>query len=42
MNIKNMSIQDLKEYAHKIREQIIDVVCTNGGHLGPNLGVVEL
>ena len=42
MNVKNMSIQELKEYAQEIRDQIINVVCTNGGHLGPNLGVVEL
>ena len=42
MDIKNMNIYELREYAQKLREQIINVVCKNGGHLGPNLGVVEL
>ena len=41
-DIKNLSIDDLKKLAQEIREIIIDVVSKNGGHLAPNLGVVEL
>lgn len=33
---------DLKIKAEEIRKLIIDVVSENGGHLAPNLGVVEL
>ncbi|MDD4839502.1 MAG: 1-deoxy-D-xylulose-5-phosphate synthase [Clostridia bacterium] len=40
--LKTMSIPELKELAHFLREQIISVVKINGGHLASNLGVVEL
>jgi 1-deoxy-D-xylulose-5-phosphate synthase len=33
---------DLPELAREIREFLIDAVSRTGGHLGPNLGVVEL
>ncbi|WP_320047259.1 1-deoxy-D-xylulose-5-phosphate synthase [uncultured Ilyobacter sp.] len=42
MNIKNMNINQIEKLAQEIREQLIDVVSKNGGHLAPNLGVVEL
>ncbi len=32
----------MAELAADIREQLVDSVCRTGGHLGPNLGVVEL
>ncbi|MFP4456820.1 MAG: 1-deoxy-D-xylulose-5-phosphate synthase [Clostridia bacterium] len=41
-DIKNMSLEELKELSKEIREVIIDTVSKNGGHLAPNLGVVEL
>ncbi|MFF4410721.1 1-deoxy-D-xylulose-5-phosphate synthase [Streptomyces sp. NPDC001404] len=28
--------------ASRVREVLVETVCANGGHLGPNLGVVEL
>ena len=37
-----MSPAQLKELASEIREFLIDKVTKTGGHLGPNLGVVEL
>ena len=40
--LKSMSIEDLETLAAEIRETIIDQVSTTGGHLAPNLGVVEL
>ena len=33
---------ELTEKCKEIRKQLIEVVSKNGGHLGPNLGVVEL
>lgn len=40
--LKSLSIQQLAELAREIRETIITVLATNGGHLASNLGVVEL
>jgi len=42
MNIKEMDIKYLEKEAEEIRQRLIDVVSSNGGHLAPNLGVVEL
>ena len=33
---------ELTEKCKEIRKRLIEVVSKNGGHLGPNLGVVEL
>ncbi len=41
-DLKKMKVSHLKALAQEIREYIIDVVSKNGGHLAPNLGVVEL
>ncbi|MCL2720916.1 MAG: 1-deoxy-D-xylulose-5-phosphate synthase [Treponema sp.] len=41
-NLKNMSIRELNRLADEIREQIVSIVSSNGGHLASNLGVVEL
>ncbi|MBQ5708162.1 MAG: 1-deoxy-D-xylulose-5-phosphate synthase, partial [Peptococcaceae bacterium] len=41
-DIKTMNISELKVLAQEIRETLIQVVSENGGHLAPNLGVVEL
>lgn len=35
-------IEQLTKKCSEIREKLIEVVSKNGGHLGPNLGVVEL
>lgn len=40
--LKKLSLKELEILAKRIREYIIEVVCENGGHLSPNLGVVEL
>jgi 1-deoxy-D-xylulose-5-phosphate synthase len=37
-----MNMSELKVLAQEIRETLIQVVSENGGHLAPNLGVVEL
>jgi len=42
MNIKDKSINELKETAQEIRDRIIDVVSVNGGHFSSTLGAVEL
>ncbi len=41
-DLKKLKISQLKVLAEEIREVIIDTVAKNGGHLAPNLGVVEL
>ncbi len=41
-DLKRLKISQLKILAQEIREVIIDTVAQRGGHLAPNLGVVEL
>jgi len=33
---------DLRQFADELRKELVDVVSVTGGHLGSNLGVVEL
>ncbi len=40
--IKTLSVKELNQLAEEIRSYIIQTVSRNGGHLAPNLGVVEL
>ncbi|MGL5057731.1 MAG: 1-deoxy-D-xylulose-5-phosphate synthase N-terminal domain-containing protein, partial [Fusobacteriaceae bacterium] len=39
---KKIVLKKLENEASEIREQLIRVVSKNGGHLAPNLGIVEL
>ena len=41
-DLKQLTQQELKQLASEIREELVAVVSTNGGHLASNLGVVEL
>ena len=41
-DIKSLKESDLTVLASEIREKIISITSKNGGHVGPNLGVVEL
>lgn len=41
-DLQKLSVSDLTRLAAEIRQEIIQVVSRNGGHLAPNLGVVEL
>jgi 1-deoxy-D-xylulose-5-phosphate synthase len=41
-DLRRLSIPELEHLATEIREELITVLSANGGHLGPNLGVVEL
>ena len=41
-DVKALSQAQLPQLASEMREEILRVVAVNGGHLGPNLGVVEL
>ena len=41
-DLKKLSLSDLNKLAREIREKIITTVSKTGGHLAPNLGVVEL
>ncbi|OBJ50976.1 1-deoxy-D-xylulose-5-phosphate synthase [Mycobacterium asiaticum] len=41
-DLQHLSQQQLRDLAQEIREFLIHKVAATGGHLGPNLGVVEL
>jgi 1-deoxy-D-xylulose-5-phosphate synthase len=41
-DVKRLSIPKLEKLAAEIRQELITVLSRTGGHLGPNLGVVEL
>jgi 1-deoxy-D-xylulose-5-phosphate synthase len=41
-NVKALAPEQLPQLAQEIREELITVTARNGGHIGPNLGVVEL
>jgi 1-deoxy-D-xylulose-5-phosphate synthase len=41
-DVKRLSKPELEQLAREIRETLIRVCAVNGGHLAPNLGVVEL
>ncbi|HEY6155567.1 MAG TPA: 1-deoxy-D-xylulose-5-phosphate synthase [Candidatus Udaeobacter sp.] len=41
-DVKTLREQDLPQLAQEVRDELIKVLSQTGGHLGPNLGVVEL
>ncbi|HHY85563.1 MAG TPA: 1-deoxy-D-xylulose-5-phosphate synthase [Verrucomicrobia bacterium] len=41
-HLKKLTIDQMRQLAEEIRHELITVLSKNGGHLGPNLGVVEL
>jgi 1-deoxy-D-xylulose-5-phosphate synthase len=41
-DVKALPVAALPQLAQEIREEVIAVTSKNGGHVGPNLGVVEL
>lgn len=41
-DLKNMDLRELELLSYEIRDFLIDNVSKTGGHLSPNLGVVEL
>src|SRR5690348_291404 len=41
-DVKALEAAQLPQLAQEIRAELIDVTSRNGGHIGPNLGVVEL
>lgn len=41
-HVKKLTLDQLSQLAGEIREELIQTLSKNGGHLGPNLGVVEL
>ncbi|MFY9396210.1 MAG: 1-deoxy-D-xylulose-5-phosphate synthase N-terminal domain-containing protein, partial [Saccharofermentanales bacterium] len=40
--IRNLSFDEKEQLAQEVRDYIIEIVAANGGHLAPNLGVVDL
>src|SRR5690348_15640962 len=41
-DLRDLSASELTELAGEIRDFLVHKVAATGGHLGPNLGVVEL
>ena len=41
-DVKKLNDEQLKKLCTEIREKLVETVSVNGGHLSPNLGVVEL
>jgi len=41
-DLKSLELPELQQIASEIRQHIIETVLENGGHMAPNLGVVEL
>ena len=41
-DLRKLRKDELNQLAKELREELIDVVSTTGGHLGAGLGVVEL
>ncbi len=41
-HVKKLTMPQLQELAEEVRHELITKLAANGGHLGPNLGVVEL
>ena len=41
-DLKKLSEKEITSLCSEIREKLIEIVSVNGGHLAPNLGVVEL
>jgi len=41
-DVKMLTMEQLQALAQEIRDELINVLSKNGGHLAPNLGVVEM
>src|SRR4030042_3218437 len=41
-DLKGLSLSELQQLASEIRNELLNTVMANGGHLASNLGVVEL
>ncbi|MDA7648988.1 hypothetical protein N8580_01500 [Akkermansiaceae bacterium] len=41
-DLKKIAIDQLPDLAQEVRDVLINSLSNTGGHLGPNLGVVEL
>lgn len=41
-DLKNLTLEQLKQLTHEVRSETVHIVSKTGGHLGASLGVVEL
>ena len=41
-HVKKLTLEQMTKLAEEIRDELITKLAPQGGHLGPNLGVVEL
>lgn len=40
-DIKKMSVTEMNELSHEIRQALLQKLSKHGGHFGPNFGMVE-
>lgn len=41
-DLKSLNIKELTQLSSEIREVLLKKLSTTGGHIGPNLGMVEV
>ena len=41
-DVKKLSIEEMKDLSSEVRKVLLNRLSEKGGHIGPNLGVVEL
>ena len=41
-DLKKLNREDLPKLAEEIRQRLLQVISNTGGHLGSNMGIVEL
>ncbi|MDR2075240.1 MAG: 1-deoxy-D-xylulose-5-phosphate synthase [Holosporales bacterium] len=42
IDLKKLSIEELSALCNELRDEIVSITSKNGGHLGSNLGIIEL
>ena len=40
--VKEIELESLPEFCNQLRNKLIEIISVTGGHIGVNLGVVEL
>ena len=41
-DLKGIPRSQMEEFCKELRQELINIVSVTGGHIGPNLGVIEL
>ena len=41
-DVKKLNVEELEKLSEEIRENLLKKLSEHGGHIGPNLGIVEV